>query len=445
MELTADVIDDVLRELETSINQEAVERPIISAARKLTKPQLRALDALGQCTATFDQTCFLYALSSDASSEPTIPREALLLALDNFVSLGILKVIDNKISFAGDEFDRTYIRYHAERANVSVNPGTGPFSFTLGVKLNRALILRVGDEAYVDWGNDDVSAPVLESMTSLLDPESGAVTESISLVINHVIDALPYGQLLLLKVTVTYDGTSAFTWLAFKEEDYVKFIETEKLAQLSQKIEENNGTLTVEEFRFPLPPEEWIIDRILSSGNNRLAREIGAGYLRSAALEYFRGRRESALSKVEHGLRFPLLAVAVSDAGYMNLASGEYKSAEELFARAVGLALADDEYFHAAIAMYNRGAALVMLGDRPGALKQWEEARKLAESPETFALICLFVPKISSENLIMSEVKNPGLSATIEEAVNTLTNLTADVTVPELELNNDLGTDLDLD
>ena len=433
----------MLKELETSINQEAVDRPIISAARRLTQPQLRALNVFGRSThATFEQAWFLYVLSSNpASSEPTISHEALALELDELVSLGILKVDDNEISFAGDEFERTYIRYHAERAGVSINLAETPFPMALGMTLSKALRLFTGDEVVVDWGNDEISSPTLEAVTSLLDPKSDI--ESVSAIIRNVINAVPCGQLVLLKVTVTYGGVSAYTWLAFAGTDYVDFNRDVNLAVLSQVVEDNNGALTVEEFEFPLPSEEELLDRVLSSGNKRLARALGDQYVFAGSMDYFAGRRESALSQVERGVEFPLSTDAANDAGYMKLASGEYRPSEELFARAVALALEDDNYRTAALAMYNRGVAHIMLGDRASALKYWEEARnQRALYPQGFTeLKCLFVPKVSSGKFIMSEIKDPELFATIEAAVSALARLANDKAVPELELNDDLGSE----
>ena len=441
MKLTADVIDDVLRELETSINQEAVDRPIISAVRKLTKPQLGALNIFGRSTnATFEQEWFLYALSSSVSpDESNISHEALAVALDKLVSLGILKVDDDKISFVGDDFDRTYIRYHAERAGISVNLASTRFPTALRMALNRALRLFLGD-VVVNWGNDEIGSSPLEALTSLLDPKTGVVTESITMIIKKVLKALPYGQLVLSKVTVTYDSVSVYAWLASEEKNHIDFNQNRNLARLSQVIEDNNGELTVEEFEFPLPSQEVVFDRILSSDNKRLARAIGDNYILTGAKEYLIGKREMALSKVERGIGFPLSAAAANDAGYMKLASGEYRLSEELFARAVILALEDDDFKRAALAMYNRGAAHIMLNDRASALKYWEEARnQRADHPrDSFELACLFVPKISSGKLVMGEIKGLELFATIEDAVSTLASLADDRTIPELELNSDM-------
>ena len=173
MQLTADVIDDVLRELETS---NTTDRPVTSAIRKSTKRQLQALRIFGQSSGhvNLEQAWFLNCL---APEEPVISHGELATALNELRELGILSVdADGKISFSGDKFKRAYARYHAERAGISLSITRFPYTVFLGLQLSEALDSFTGPVLARAVGDDDSASSPIRALSVLFDPQAGEIT-----------------------------------------------------------------------------------------------------------------------------------------------------------------------------------------------------------------------------------------------------------------------------
>lgn len=436
MELTADVIDDVLRELENTISQDTTGRPIISAVRKTTESQLRALKVFGQASghATLEQAWFLYALSR---AEPTILHDDLVETLAELVSLGLLEISDDgKISVAGDESERTYIRYHAERADVGLSIYNFTYSTALGISLNEALESFDAPTVVTYSGSSSLDQVV----SLLLGSESGEITEAVFQIYGKVMEAIPCGHLVLVKVTVTYDGVSAHAWLSYPGDAYMDLDRNEDYAALNEIVLINNGKLSFKEFSFDLPPEGEILERVLASSNKRLVKMLGAQHDSFASHDYFAGKREKALIEAKRAAMFPLSADGANTVGYIHLAAGEYGIADGALGHAIEQAIEDDNYKAAALAMYNRGIVQLMTGDLPGAIRLFSLAKDQQRSHPraSYTLRCLFVPMVVSGSLIVNEISRPELFATIDDVLTVLKELTDDGTVPEIQFHENL-------
>lgn len=102
MELTVDVLDDVLEELETS--QDVSSRPVLSAIQNFDEQQLSALNLLcaGNGHANFEQIWFSEYVFH---GEKEWTKEVLQKYLHEFEEARVVTVENNVISFAGDDFD----------------------------------------------------------------------------------------------------------------------------------------------------------------------------------------------------------------------------------------------------------------------------------------------------------------------------------------------------
>jgi hypothetical protein len=115
MHLTVDVLDDMLGELLSPDGAGA--RPVILAIRMLEREQLRALSVL--CSsggdASIDQVWFMEYLMF---GESRWTKERLLSHLAELVRLGVLVVTDGRLFYAGDDLDRIYCKYYAQKHRI---------------------------------------------------------------------------------------------------------------------------------------------------------------------------------------------------------------------------------------------------------------------------------------------------------------------------------------
>ena len=413
---------------------------MVSAIRKTTKLQLKVLDIVGRCNghSTLDQAWFLYCLTS---LDRSITYSNLSRSLDDLVSLGLLTVdSDGKISFKGDEFEQTYIRYHAERAGVSLSISPSPYSVALGLALGNAVESFAGPILMMHAFPGEANFAPVEAVAQLLNPQGGEITEVVGRIYGAVLEAAPCGQLTLVKVTVAYEGVSALVWLSFSADDYIDFANDPNFAQLNSVVQDNNGELSFEEVTFALPPEEQIIDRILASSNKPLVRRLAMQHASTAATEYVERRYDIALMTAQSAARLPLLAESTNNIGYINLAMGQYQAADELFARAASLAARENNQKTAALISYNHAISRLMLSDRAGAVNLLEAVKNLQVDQPSIShpVRCVFIPRINSEKLVIQELKEPELFDTVDQALNILRGLPDSESVSEILLCDDL-------
>ena len=438
MELTADVIDDVLRELETS---NTTDRPVISAIRRTTKRQLQALRVFGQSSGhvTLEQAWFLNCLVPE---EPAVSHGELSAALNELRALGLLNVdADGKVSFSGDEFEQTYVRYHAERAGISLSITNMPYAASLGIQLSEALESFTGP-VMISSEDDDFSEPSpIQALSLLFDPQAGEITEQVTEVYRSVVAAMPSGKLTLTQITLNYDGVEASGWVSFPGDSYVDLSQSSDLLALKRTVEDNSGTLASSEHTFILPPAEEIVERVLASGNMRLIRRLGSSHTYAATAEYFAGGRDAALINCDYAAKFPLSADDLNTVGYVNFGFGERGTARDLFDRAIESALKSDDYRSAALAMFNRGVVDFMAGDRHGAIAALQAAKvqHAGHDDEPYNLRCLFVPTIIEERIMMKESVDPELFAMVDETLAFLENCEDGYDTPTLNRSCELA------
>jgi len=117
MKLNLSVLEDVRRELETCQNMST--RPILSTIRNLGKRELRALNLLCTCdgNGTFDQ---IWQMEYVFNGESRWTRQILEQELGNYVTQGVIIPKEDKLTFAGDDFDRVYVKYFAKEQDIPV-------------------------------------------------------------------------------------------------------------------------------------------------------------------------------------------------------------------------------------------------------------------------------------------------------------------------------------
>jgi len=132
MELTVDVLDDIRKELEAF--QDVSKRPVLAAIQRYDKRQLSALHLLCACSgrAVFEQIWFSeYVFWADKRWTKESLQEQLLI----FKNAKVVRIENDVVIFAGDEFDRIYCKYWARRYGVTLSIREMRFDFYLSVRL----------------------------------------------------------------------------------------------------------------------------------------------------------------------------------------------------------------------------------------------------------------------------------------------------------------------
>jgi hypothetical protein len=425
MDVTADVMDDVLNELEANISG---ARPIIISVRKMTKRQLAAVSVFGRAD-RYGDLGLAWFMNSIESSADAFTRDELVGHLEELQKLGIFEVgEDSVIHFTGDDFDRIYLRYHAERLGLSVEIADFPsiiHDIRLAILLAQALE-PINIHASPEFSRDP---SLIDSVNTLLNSPMGEIPEtSISAALFPIVTALRLGQLSIAVITITYRDKTARTsaWWPFNGE--YTLTDDPAYVKLNEVIEQNGGSLSIESLMFSVTSEGDFLGKLLSSPNKRLRERIGTSLAMDAAEAYFDGEADSALAQARRAKLFPMEDDSLNDVGYIHMALGERSQAEEIDRQAAASASEEKDYRTAALALYNCAMAVILDRRFNEATDLLLQARQsLAAAPSaTYRLQCLFVPVVSGETLTIQETwDHPELSAAIDSGISTLEVATA--------------------
>ena len=417
MELTADTMDDVLNELEATISG-AVERPIVTAVRKMTKKQLAAVSVFGRADdyTDSDLAWFINVISSSAHQ---FTRDELTQLLDELKALGVFQVNeDNIIKFAGDDFDRIYLRYHAERLGLSVYiddyPGPLALTFVLGQTLG---------EIGVNTEFEFPQRPSLEKVVSaLLAAPKGELPETTFSAVRPVITSMDQGRLVVARVEISYRDERAYAsvWWPFRAG--YSFTDDPKYLKFKDTVESSDGTISTETFIFDLPAEEEFIATVLSSPNKKLKQRIGDFLAELAAEEYMADNDSAALVQARQASLFKLKSEDLNNIGYIFMALGQCSDAEMMTRRSAVQAEKEEDFKIAALALYNSAMCKLLNHQREDTVATLSQARQMlsADPDGIYNLRCLFVPVIAGRTLTLKEMWEPELSASIDAAMAAL-------------------------
>jgi tetratricopeptide (TPR) repeat protein len=426
MALTANVIDDVLRELDLSASHPGASRPLLQAVQNLDQRELAALGILTQSDgdATLDELWFANQLSIDGTS---ISRQELAAHLGILTARGILAINDSeKICFTGDEFERVYISYVAESRDLTVRIENTPYTVHLGRILVE--ILESISNSYCPMSADGLLR-VEEALQALLSDNDQDLRDDTDTVHPWILDAAQSGCLRALRLTLVYGSRSVLAWVP-SPDDHTRT----EISQLTAKIDALGGTLTVAELTFDVPTEEDYITHLLSRADQNTLVELGSHHSDQASDAYVDGDSIRTWKEVSFALHFLLEEDEANNIGYILLSAGRFEEATALFNRCLNSKDLDTQT--AALALYNRAIcrlASMQLKDAHDGLEE-AQARLNSDTDSSgrYECKCLFVPSVVEDHYILVEQADPELSEAIVEAQRALSS--ADATISAIEI-----------
>jgi tetratricopeptide (TPR) repeat protein len=428
MKLDFSVLEEVRRELETW--QDITSRPILTKVRNLNKKQLDALRILCSCNsrATFDQ---VWSLEYIFKGDELWKKEALKYTLNFYLDEEILKIKNDFISFAGDDFDKIYVKYLAREKNIALD--FSPFSLELRWRnaVNEFIRLHVEDSleriyfalrlTFTDILN------IIREMDSL-QPSGDIFVDQEDLAGQLYFRMVKFKNQAVFPVFAINPN---LPWLNIytlycprKPEDFEALEEIINLTRsLSENVANIGGSLIVERWEFPIVSLSTLVNNVERSANKNLRESLAKFHIMNMSSVYIEeADREEALLHANISLRYnpePDFQ-ASNNIGYVLLGADDLDRAEFFFKRSIELCRSDEpeDVVFPALPIYNLGSLRAQSGFLESALADFQSCISLTQdlNPKERSVQCLWVPIISNKVLEFVERSEPDLLETAKEA-----------------------------
>jgi len=444
MEITVDVLDDVLEELQTL--QDTSDRIIINEIRSLNIKQLNAVKLLCASSgkSTLEQVWFVEYL---VNAQEKWTYENLNDILDLLVDKGIIFIKDDQLFFSGDDFDRIYCKYYSRKHGVHLNIGKLPPKliaiFRLRSNISNSLdclestplmhtgVLHVGiqevSSAYMlDESND------VKPIKNPFDLHPGIA----KLIYKTSFDCLECPNIQVLEIFLSSPWYQINLWFALKKDKcYSDKCEKDLesvLGTINTRAEKLGGNLIYTTHEIPVFPPELLSKKVKSANSKEIIRDLSRYHYSKMVDEYLEKNIDMAILHAQlcHSYEIkPMFSPYANNLGYVFIAAKDFTIAETLFYQAIEKAEHPDEI---ALPKYNLGIIHAHFNDWHSAKKCWIEAKIEAEKiPEDEQVcFCLFVPKDQENQIIIDEHFNPNLLETINGAIE-FTKTIKDIAVSE--------------
>lgn len=425
MRLTIDVLDDVLRELQSS--QDITSRHIIAYVRSIDHHALVALAHLCQCNrmASFDQLSFL-AYVFDA--EPWL-REGLRGYLDQFVEAGVLEVKDENISFQGDDFDKIYCKYFARKKDVVLNVQDMPFEPRAVVNLAEYFTKRIKSlDSHGFGGLDEVQGVTIQEVVNTFYFDIDKLSSMMSF------DALQtlywsniqfQGKEVMDLVMATFI-TPWFTGIqVFRlepednpEETFHKF--EGELKMLTERTHNFDSDIHIDYLKLPVLSVSELMERIDKISDKRFRSRLAGMHNMEMVREYFNeANPELALVHVQLASHLWPSANILNNQGYIYMVLDKSDTALPLIEKAKDLAVVEEDTFTAALAVYNLSLIKVKQGLEMDAIRDLGViAERLRNMPKDRRWCAeLLQPIVNNGDLLFMRVAEPDLLEIVDKAI----------------------------
>jgi hypothetical protein len=431
MELTLDVLDDVLRELRSS--QDMSIRPIVNKIRSLDKDQLSTLSTLCSCNplSSFDQIWFYEYLRN---GKEKYSRDYLLDQLNLFIKMGLIKIDNEIINFAGDDFDRIYFKYYSRKNEVYGSLNGAPFEIRLIFTIDSLLIKKLHclDPLQIDLGNN-------YSPSDFQNVFTGFQKDHLR---DNPFDAFPDIAFEIYKWSLENQGCQnvkvatinlSTPWNKMTRSylieannclmDRCEIDFKDMLSEARERALSLNGNIEHKIYDCPILPKEILDLKIEESKNLKIKNDIYHYHIEKMYELYT--QEQNIQESLFHGKRaFQYMQrpepMEANNLGYLFMIFNETEIASQLFNLAIKSE--ENEIPILALASYNSGINLAKENKLDLAIKNIQSSIEYAKKIEETDLICacLIIPKSIEEKIEFEEVRSPNLLETAQTALDVL-------------------------
>lgn len=427
MKLNLSVLEDVRRELESL--QNIITRPILTKIRSVKKELLSALNLLCACDghATFDQ---LWSIEYIFNDEEKWTKEGLNKKLQYFVDEGIIKVEGDIIRFAGDEFDKIYIKYFAREQGVSLSFPDFPLELFWEVRLRNFLgkigITSIELFLITDYLNFDFNELCIKFANQNLEEDifeenpPGILEKLYFLMLDYRFEkTIP-----VLQMRINLLGITGLYLYYVPNPTNLDDLDTflQNVEPLKKRADEVGGKLLVEKKEIPVVSVEVLTKKVEFTKNEKFKNLLSDLHALKMVRQYLENANiEEALFHGDLAFRYssepePGLS---NNLGYLYMCVGDFDKARSLFEKAISDYKESSE---AALPNYNLGVLEAKCGNFDIALEKINFciSQLEATSEREVECECLIVPKLIGGKLEYEEIKKPNLLETAIKARDVL-------------------------
>jgi tetratricopeptide (TPR) repeat protein len=436
MELTLEVLDEVLQELEAS--HDVWLRPVITAVKGLDPIDLVALRLLSACNgrATMEQLWTAEYIFNGVSS---LTQRQLHESADRLISEGVLtRREDDTIQFSGDDFDRIYCKYYGQQHGIFLNIVDIPYSSHLERNLSKFLRAKHQDPDTQMGPLEEISSGARQILQQLsiadaaaVNPFDEAASDDGFEVYSIMTDAVA-SQIWLLtsRLTTPWSEIEVLMIPNPDVEDSVSSVQElsahPEVREAQQRAILMGANLEVEVHGYPVVAPDVLFSLIAQSTNEPLKVAIGTNIDGNGVHKYVKDQDvEEAIAEVRKAYQLNPDPHVANDLAYLTLRQGDAKRAQQLLDAAAEVASYRTDIVTRSLMAYNQAMAQFMNSDdeaaRHALQKSLEISSELRESSRE--VVCLLIPRVdpASGARKLEEVWDPDLHQTGQRALEYIT------------------------
>lgn len=411
MKLNFRALEGIRSELLRSADLQS--RTIINAVKKLSDRDLRAVGSLCCCDghAKFEE---LWGIESAFSGTTFWTQQSLRSLLDRLITLGIFSEDKQIIKFAGDEFDKLYIKYYANEKKIHLNFLDSPVEVYWQVRLASALSKLKGiypfDSVYVckdiiDIGEIARKMGDLESQEDIF-ADGPLLVKDLYILMNRFDDqeALP-----ILSISVKFLFLQVHSWYYFEPGCSNNIECMELLEKIAGNVMSLGGELSYKVNIVSFSSRETLQRKVLFTTNEKLRIDLSNYHHHALFQSYvFEKNLEKAIFHADVAIKYNPDIKYVSyctNLGYIYIAKGELEEAKKILLRALS---SDEKNYEKALPLYNLGILSAIEKDYQKSVEYFSTCidymAELGNVPRFCS--CLFTLKEEKGELLVEECVN---------------------------------------
>jgi hypothetical protein len=385
MRLTFSVLEDVRKELETS--QDISIRPLLAKIKSCTKEELDALHLLCSCEGhgTLDQ---VWAIHYTFVDEGVWTKERLQGHLSRFIESGVISLRDGKICFAGDYFDRVYIKYFARESSAWVDITSTSLEDEVDFRFYVFTSDFVGLESFESSVKDPLDLEAAAAMMSKNDPEIDIFEEG-----PRYMEDLYFFMFHnrnrkmghILRATIEFPWGSQSFYFVTNDADENAIKEAAGALEVMKARASTVGTNLIADIRsIPIVDLKTLVSQVQKTANQVMRNAIARAHVRNILDEYIVNTdTETALMHAEIALQYrvDLSPTEANNLGYLFMVNDDLEKAKVLFELANGGESTD----LAPLVSYNKAIFMARNGEIEEAIREIDRCLALCneENAET--------------------------------------------------------------
>lgn len=319
-------------------------------------------------------------------------------AIDELVASGLLVETTAGVEFAGDAFDRLYIKYIARQKGAYINSVGTPFEHVLFRDLVTAFsgfehLTPLGAIQAPDY--IDILPVLIPFLDGTLSDTPAERFDSVPLAEDFLARILEMDENTRLIVIELYFNSSlgaCQTWFIWGEPDHLVSLRKleRKITDMQSRANDVGFTFLSSKYEFVIPAHDAIVAKVRDLGNEQLATRLSGSLMSEVVSAYVDSRnieRAKRLAETAFAISGSRMSPDANNVGYLYMATGDYREARLWYHAAQQYASEDERQ----LLEYNMGVLSALIGDLSAAREHLLAALTSKEFNDVSVVYRLFV------------------------------------------------------